>query len=402
MPNTENINQKPSLKVIIIFYAVLFILLLIFAELFLSIFDREEIMVRADDPKMVYSLMPGKSGIAATPEYRVNVSIDSNGMRNCSEPQGSKKKNLLILGDSFAEGWGVECENSFPGILSKKLPDFQIWNAGAHGGTLSFYILRNRFYTKLIKPDHILLQIFDNDLDDLDKIHPLIIFHKNGEVAKANPKGLLFVPAGTISSSIKNLALFRYGKRFTSRIKGIPSPIKYYKIGKEPRDIILTHDQAIEKFGKLESIKNISEKYNGQFEFYKYNESNMPEVWKSRMQRFELYLNQFYREAKLSNPDIKMAILYIPAKEVFASGGITGDDINSSGKPVKPDRKTITSHNAFYRILKNFTEKNKIEFIDGINIYYENTEHLYFPGDAHLNSAGHSVTANAVIRWLDL
>lgn len=371
-----------------------------FAEIFLSIFDREEILVRGDDPVMVYSLIPEKSGTAMTPEYRVNVTIDSYGMRNCRKPYLNLNNSLLILGDSFSEGWGVDCEKSFPGILSASFPDFQIWNGGAHGGSLSYYILRSRYYNDIVKPTHLLLQIFDNDLDDLDKIHEMITFDSNGFIVKANPKGLIFIPPGKLSSFIKNLSLFRFTKRLVSKLKGIPTPIKYYSTGREPEEATLSHEDAVIKYGKLEYIKNISEEYNGQFEFYKYNKNTMPEAWKSKFSRFELYLNQFYSEAISKNPDIKIAILYIPAKEVFAEGGIDGSFKNKSGKFIRRDINSLETNNELFILLKNFSSYKKVKLINGLNIYYENPESLYFPGDAHLNSAGHAVTADAVKKWI--
>ena len=393
-------DQKKPLKIAVIFYTVFIAFLIAFSEIFLGIFDREEVMVRGDDPDMVYSLIPNRSGIAMTPEYRVNVAVDSHGMRNCIAPPSDKKASLLILGDSFSEGWGVECESSFPGLLSRKLPDIQVWNGGTHGGSLSYYILRFRHYRDEVRPDLLLLQIFDNDLDDLDKIHDMIDFDKDGAVLRANPKGLLFLPAGKISSFIKNTSLFRFAKRLANNIRGIPSPIKYYKVGREPAEAILTHDEAISRFGKLECIKDISEKYNGQFEFYKYDQKSMPDKWKSRFSRFELYLNQLYGEAKKFNPEIKIAILYIPAKEVFAKGGIEGRIKDLSGEMARGDRRSIEMHDELFKLLERFSSRNHIKLISGIDIYHENPEDLYFPGDAHLNSAGHSVTAAAVMKWI--
>ncbi len=380
-----------------VFYAAAAVLFLLFTEFALRLIDPEIIMVRGDDPEMVYSFYPNRKGISFGPEYSAEVATDSNGLRSCDAAghAANSAPLLFILGDSFAEGWGVDCEKTFAYL--PYLGHYRIINGGVHGGSASYYILRSRFYLKNIRPHIILLQLFDNDLDDLDKFAPFVTTMSSGEVGDASPAWLAFIPPGLISRTIRETSLFRTVKRLYNFSRGQKTPVKYFRPGRLPAGQPISHEEAVKKFGALRPLKDMSTEYSGQFEFYKFRDrSDTDAVWKSRLDRMEIYLNQWARESSKAAPGVRLAIFYIPAKEVFAPGGITGKLIDASGNARRAKRDELLNANILYKIIKEICLKHNITLVDGQEIFWDNPESYYFPGDAHLNPAGHLRAAQAL------
>lgn len=395
-------NKIPVFRQII-YLTIPILLFLVFAEILLSVVDRERIMVRGDDPGMVYSFYPDRKAVASTDEYRTTVKIDSIGLRTCENTPsgGNHEKSIFVLGDSFAEGWGVSCEKSFVGLLQSKLsPNGIVYNGGIHGGTVSYYVLRSRYYAGQIRPDRVILQIFDNDLDDLDKISPYISLDDSGRVDHAAPAKFMGISPNYFTRQLKESALYRFSKRVYGLIAGAPVPIKYYKPGRERTYTILSHEEAIQKYGAIEPLKDLSVDYNGQFEFYRYSalaDVKSDEKWNSGFERMKRYLNQLLDDLVKINPDVRLTVLYIPANEVFAIGGISGEFTDRSGKPVRKTVNELRASNPLYQLLDEFAHYPNVDLMDGQDILWSHPNDLYYPGDAHLNEEGHRVVAKSLI-----
>jgi len=95
---------------------------------------------RQEDQLLHHSLIPGSNCRSKTKEWDINFSVNSLGLRDY---EYSLKKpesvfRILMLGDSFTEGYGVELEETFSKLLEKKLnidkkKKFEVINAGVTG-----------------------------------------------------------------------------------------------------------------------------------------------------------------------------------------------------------------------------------------------------------------------------
>ena len=98
------------------------------------------------------------------------VKTDSNGLRiSNSLPQNVKisKNKLLILGDSFAFGEGVDIENRFDSVLAS---NYNIVNIGVMGyGTDQQYLRAISYLKQLKKGDIVFLLTYLNDFSDIQK-----------------------------------------------------------------------------------------------------------------------------------------------------------------------------------------------------------------------------------------
>ena len=411
-------ESKPRITLTksLLFYGVPLFVAALLMEILLSLVDREAVLVRTDDIDMTYRLYASQKAVSATPEFRVKVETDELGLRYCNGkrahlPAAGYRVNLFILGDSFAEGWGVDCQASFAGVLSRELGStYNIRNGGVHGGTPSYYVLRDRYYRTRVKPDIYVIQLFENDLDDLDKFAPFVNLTENGRIQNANPPGLFLLPSGALTRFIRKRATYRLARRLWGLIKGRGEPIKYYKPGRAGTDKILTQAQALEKFGRNAPLKDLNKDYNGQFEFYNYpdlhqirknpdsGEYKKTGVWPSRFNRLETYLLQLLEEARAHNPDARFVLVYIPAKEVFAPGGIRGNLRDEQNRPRQATATELKSANPFYKLLAAIARQEKLPLLDGQEFLWPDAEALYYPGDAHLNAAGHRRLADQLLK----
>lgn len=83
--------------------------------------DRATVQVLADcarwDPTLGYTLKPGVCAFANT-EYKTTLTVNSLGVRDSEEALAGPE--IVVLGDSFAMGWGVEADQSFAAVIGKE------------------------------------------------------------------------------------------------------------------------------------------------------------------------------------------------------------------------------------------------------------------------------------------
>lgn len=112
--------------------------------------------------------------VHAMPDYSFHVRTNSVGMRMVEEVDTSDyKKKIIVLGDSFTLGWGVDIEDSFFNIMRSRIENIfnqvQLLNAG-HGGNSTGHVLKNlKRHSKVILISGMIYFMNNNDL--LDNIY---------------------------------------------------------------------------------------------------------------------------------------------------------------------------------------------------------------------------------------
>ena len=117
-----------------------------------------------------HSFKPNTSGYLVTPEFKTAYNINSQGLRNPEISSKKEKIRILVLGDSFTEGWGVDYNDT----SSKKLNDylgenFEVINAGvvSYSPTPEYLYLINKGIN--LEPDIVILNYDNSDIrGDID------------------------------------------------------------------------------------------------------------------------------------------------------------------------------------------------------------------------------------------
>lgn len=119
------------------------------------------------DNLLGWSQIPQQKAVFQHPDFSTRVEINSFGLRDREYAiERNEKKRMLVLGDSYGWGFGVNNNEIFTELLEEKHPDWEIINASVSGyGTVQQYLyLAQRGI--LLKPDVVLLLFNDNDFQD--------------------------------------------------------------------------------------------------------------------------------------------------------------------------------------------------------------------------------------------
>ena len=122
---------------------------------------------------------PGQEGIFETPQFRTFVQINENGLRDRqhSYERQNDIKRILVLGDSFAWGYGVEESERFSQLLEKSL-DAEVINAGVSGYSTDQELLWYRNEGIKYETDLVILVFAGNDVGDNDRQLVNTIYYK--------------------------------------------------------------------------------------------------------------------------------------------------------------------------------------------------------------------------------
>jgi len=146
----------------------------------------DEAAYRRADFTLHHSLIPGSRGRSVTGEWDVEYRINSLGLRENEidqrKPDGSYR--ILVLGDSFTEGYGVEAEERFTDVFKKALrdskADHEIINAGvaSYSPLLEYLYLREKGLK--LRPDMVILFYDLGDLRDDLEYEYITVFDAEG------------------------------------------------------------------------------------------------------------------------------------------------------------------------------------------------------------------------------
>lgn len=171
--NSNNqISKKRKIIFSIISIIIAFIFIFMIGELLLRIFFPQEYMyprwkfspkygaVLFDNCKMIHAC-PGR--------WKFIYKINEYHYRGKLIPISNvyDKKNIIILGDSYSFGHGVNDRDEYSAVIANKLKyNYNIINLSTGGWGLTQQIRRYYEFGQLYFPKIVLLQFCDNDLDD--------------------------------------------------------------------------------------------------------------------------------------------------------------------------------------------------------------------------------------------
>lgn len=194
-----NINRRSILiNVSLFLFSTAFALVL--SEMALRLFGFEPLYVSPErdrfwtyDPLLGWAHEPGQEGVFETEQFRTEVRINERGLRDRLHPyeREGKAKRILVLGDSFAWGYGVEETERFSQLLEGDL-GVQVINAGVSGYSTDQELLWYQNEGIKYETDLVILVLTGNDVGDNNRqlvsniyFKPRFVF-KDGQLVATN------------------------------------------------------------------------------------------------------------------------------------------------------------------------------------------------------------------------
>jgi hypothetical protein len=99
-----------------------------------------------------------------TAEFDVEIGINAEGFRGAEWDARAGRRRVLVLGDSFAFGWGVADDECAAARLARARPQWQVLNAAVSGyGPDQELLLLERLLPR-VEPDAVAVVFCDNDV----------------------------------------------------------------------------------------------------------------------------------------------------------------------------------------------------------------------------------------------
>ncbi len=157
--------------------------------------------------------MPNQTYRHQTPEYTVEIRTNSIGLRADQEftktkPEGTKR--IVVLGDSFGMGYGVNIEDSSLGVLERKLEDrtgceIEILNFSVSGFGPAEELLVLEGIALDYEPDLVIQYYYTND--PTDDLRANLFALEDGELVRASPS---YLPAVKTREFLFSFAAYRW------------------------------------------------------------------------------------------------------------------------------------------------------------------------------------------------
>ncbi len=414
MVHTKNIKRF-AVNISILLFSLCFFIFV--SEVILRIFSHTS-LIRVDHHKLFCeydSLLGWKKssntkGEHKTSEYFVIETTNSKGIRGpeYSYDKGENEYRIVILGDSFAEGYSVEFNNLFSEILKTKLNAegngcYEVINAGTGGYSTDQELLFFQTEGQKYNPDVTILMFYDNDVwyNNQPKY-----WRGHKPLFKLNDKGNL---------ELTNIPVPRIGKKI-NEAKGLLERIKcwvkeksylYNFIADKVKNNPYLYALAI-NIG-LAREENVLTRYSRKVdtptiavpsEFGVYSKRygmKVSHAWKIT----EAILSNFKKETLSIGS--KLLVFYIPSRAAIyiEEWNAMRRKYGFSDVSWKIDQVGIE--------LRNICKRNDIDFIDPTELFKaraselkKNKKRLYFFRDGHWNNYGHKLTGKILAEYISL
>lgn len=329
------------------------------------------------NPILGWDHVAGKMGIFQTDEYTTELGFNSRGVRGpeCPYTKDSQTFRIVILGDSFAEGYSVSFENLFSELLRVKLNQnpgrrYEIVNLGIAGYSTDQEVLLFENEAQKYKPELTILLFYENDVwfntqPDYWRGRKPSFQLKEGELALFDPAA----PASWIKP--KNNGSFRgMIKRF----------YLYNFLNK-----MLENSPQLYRLALKSGIKKFPDEFRV---WKKISDPDFAQAWDLT----EALLLRLKNSAEKVGS--RFVVFYVPSELCIDSRAWEEAEFkyNISRDVWSPD--TVGAD------LTAICRKNSIPLIDPKDDFLKQNKRLYFRRDGHWNADGHALVSDILYSYI--
>lgn len=332
------------------------------------------VLRRLSDGGLFVPYEPGIRAELLQDEFRNTYAINSLGFRDRLDRTRDRtpgKNRVVILGDSFSAGWGVELSETYGFLLEDEL-GVEFVNTARNGGSPLKYLPQARHFIDELRPDLLLVQLFDNDLNDNMVDREDFGVGDDGRMGALPPR---FRPADdsppSASRFLRELRLRRTLKSFSARLRGrAPSVSRFVEPGSFPERKVLTRAEVLAKFPLDFSPDR---PWRDDFSFY---DPTQVAIWETPARVHRGLLSQLLQECR--DAGVPVLLLYIPYYQVFLG-------------PTPPANPHLS-------LLQEVCSEHDVPLIDATPLLGAAADPLllHHAYDGHLNAAGHAQLASSL------
>ena len=290
---------------------------------------------------------------------------DQNGFRTFCSNRTNKSKNydLALMGDSFTEGVGLNYENTYAGMITKKIGIDKVANLAVSSYSPSIYYLKLKdLINKNYKFKEVVIFVDHSDLVD-----ELLCYKFTGEKVIKRDNFNSCINAGVINTNEKIKGFFHNYLRLT---------LEFYIVSKE----FLINNNFLEK--KPTSLQISSPRSSWTYKYDKkiFNNVELNVSKKMLIDR----MNLVYKFLKKNNIQMSLAVYPWPDTIYYDK-----------------------SNNIHYKMWKNFCNSKCKNFYDFNKAFFDQLKssnknqiitNYYLKGDFHFNKEGSKLIADKFLK----
>lgn len=352
---------------------------------------------RQEDKLLHHSLIPNSACRSKTKEWDIKFEVNSLGLRDneYSEEKPENTFRILMLGDSFTEGYGIELDNTFSKLLENKLKldnyddgkKIEVINAGITGYSpiLEYFYLKK--HVLKLQPDLVILNYSMTDFYDDWKFKEKLLVEE-GQVEKLVEEQQVWIEEKLFTEDIPQ----------TTWIPFIPTSLKWWL-----HKNLASYDFIIVGLKKIFNPdvykENLAEYKKGEIskdQFAITRDEISDEDYQKLMSNSENVLLKIREFLELNEIDFLLTIIPY-GHQVDSQEWEEGRDYWQFEKNKIYSTECIED-------LEYFAKENGIRVLNLLNVFQETKKDLsnlyYFPYDGHWSIKGHRLAAEEMFRFL--
>ncbi|MBM2841785.1 MAG: uncharacterized protein HW412_2313 [Bacteroidetes bacterium] len=328
--------------------------------------------VRRADPVFHHSLIPSSRYVAHNPDFTVEVRTNSLGFRDREHSNDpSEAYNIIVLGDSFVEGYGVPVESCFVHRLESQLNADTIhsrpttlYNFGVAGYSpvIEYLVLKHRGLA--LKPNMVILCYDMNDVQEDVLYAQDAEFDSTGMPLKINPSWPSFGTVATLPRSVF--------KTYLQEHSYVYSLLASFVNRAKPATVV--------EPGNIDASR------------YAHSVDSTAERWQKFFEQSQSYVKMI-RDLCSSNGITFVLVTYPRGHQVNPVEWTVGRKYSGLD--------SLTPNSAIFASLQLFAQTNAISFLNMTPTFRSHSKgDLYYPYDGHWTSAGHALAAEKLYEFL--